>query len=99
MKNIEKLRANSLTLVEAKYMADKIDQLVIDLESLEGASKITHYAHNLQEARLTEAHVRSEKAAVSLRLEHCILLRRICVWESTTGVNHACLLAGMVGVR
>ncbi len=92
MKNIEKLRLNVLTLVEAQYMADRINKLVVDLEALQGALKMTHRAYNLQTAQLGVFHAKSAKTAASLRVEYYTLLGRICEWESATGESHADLL-------
>ncbi len=94
MKNIERLRLNGLTPIEAKYMADDIDALVVDLEALQGALKMTHRAHRLETAQLLETHAKREKKFAPMRLAYSTLLRRICEWELSMGRDHAKLLEG-----
>ncbi len=94
MKNIEKLRANSLTLVEAKYLADKIDQLAIYLGSLEVKMVKAQNQNRLRIAQDEEdgawlGHVHAER-----KLHHLILLRKIREWEVRTGQSHKDLLDG-----
>ncbi len=96
MKNIEKLRTNSLTLVEAKYMADHIDDLTTRSLALKMALASTSRFYHLQIAQTEEFNAKHCLNASKMFLEHKTLLRKIREWEVTTGKRHGDLLDGKV---
>ncbi len=94
MKNIEKLRANSLTLDEAEDMADTIVILSVKAQSLDMALSSVSRQYRLRIAQAEEdgawlGHLHSKR-----KMDHLILLRKIREWEVLTGQRHEDLLDG-----
>ncbi len=91
---IEKLRLNVLTLVEAKYMADRINILSVKAESLDLALKSVSCQFRLRLASVEETAAKQTKEAAEHNLRYKTLWRRIKNWEVVTGRDHAKLLDG-----
>lgn len=89
MKNIEKLRANSLTLVEAKYMADAIERLVNEAKSSKMALSSTARYYRLEFAQQKEISAKRDREAASVRLEYRRILLKIREWEFLTEKSHS----------
>jgi len=94
MKNIDKLRINALTLVEAKHMADEIQCLSDKAESLQLALTSVSSQFRLELACRDEAAAQRAKEAAIQDLRHKTLWRKIRTWEMATGIKHAKLLEG-----